>query len=207
MQRNATHHRALRCTTVCQSGARTRIAHFADALLSLPLIRAACAAVAGPRRVSTSGGFPRFPPLSPSRPNRDALYAVKHLARASSCLYVAAYILSLSLSLSFHDLLSLSSHRTLGSHLRLSLSFSIILFLLSFHPHMRQTSRYLLDILRTFAPLRFEFLTRFPSQISLSPCSFRCTRTISSKRCSVIRHGFHGEHGLLFFLVPLPLHR
>lgn len=205
MQRNARHHRALKCTTVCQSGARTRIAHSADALLSLPLIRAACAAVAGPRRVSTSGGFPRSPPLSPSRPNRDALYAVKHLARASSCLYVAAYILSLSpfmIFLSFS-----SSHRTLGSHLRLSLSFSIILFLLSFHPHMRQTSRYLLDILRTFAPLRFEFLTRFPSQISLSPYSFCCTRTISSKRCSVIRHGFHGEHRLLFFLVPLPLHR
>lgn len=90
--------------------------------------------------------------------------------------------------------------------LSLSLFSSIILFFLSFHPHMRQTSRYLLDILRTFAPLRFEFLTRFPSQISLSLCSFRCTRTISSKRCSVIWHGFHGEHGLFFF-PPLPLHR
>lgn len=79
--------------------------------------------VALPRRVSTSGGFLRSPPFSPSRSNRDALCAVKHLARAS-CQFLS--LCSRLYSLSFHDLLSFSScRRTLGSHLRaLSLSSS-----------------------------------------------------------------------------------
>lgn len=70
------------------------------------------------------------------------------------------------------------------------LSLSSSFLLLSFHPHMRQASRYPLDILRTFAP-PFQVPNKISiSDISLPLCPFRCTRTISSKRCSVIRHGF-----------------
>ena len=154
-----------------------------------------------PGRVSTSGGFPRSLPLSPSRPNRDALCATKHLARASSCLYVAAYSPSLPrLSLLFPSVLdSLSfSLSPPPPPLPLFLSLSSSFLLLSFHPHVRQASRYPW-ISSGRLPLRFKFLTRFPSQISLPPCPFRCTLTISSKRCSVIRHGFRESTNFCFF--------
>lgn len=113
-----------------------------------------------PGCVSTSGDFPRSLPLSPSRPNRDALCATKHLARASSCLYVAAYspflpqLLLSSLFLSFFLSLCPFPYRP-----RFSFSSST-------HTYARRVVIPWISSGRL--PLRFKFLTRFPSQISLS---------------------------------------
>lgn len=116
---------------------------------------------------------------------------MKHLARASSCLYVAAYSPSSTFILSF----SLSSCFFLS--LYLSLSSTLL-------PSTRAlgeslSSEYPPDV----CPLHFEFLTRFPSQISLSSCLFHRMRTISSKRCSVIRHGFRENTDFCSFFPPL----
>lgn len=123
-----------------------------------------------PGRVSTSGGFPRSLPLSPSRPNRDALCATKHLARASSCLYVAAYSPSLPrLSLLFPSVLDSLSFSLSPLPPLPPFSISLILSLVSpsLLPPTRAPGESLsLDILRTFAPP-----FQVPNKISISDIS------------------------------------
>lgn len=188
---------ALKCTTICQSSTNEDRAFCGRALLSSSLIRAACAP-ARPRFDFRRPAPSSPPPHRPfSLPNRDALCATKHLARASSCLYVAAYSPS-STTFSFSLLLSLARR----SFLSLSLTHSPTLVPPTRAPGESLSPGYPPDVY----PLRFEFLTRFPSQISLSPCPFRRTRTISSKRCSVIRHGFRENMDFCSFF-PLPRFR
>lgn len=115
---------------------------------------------------------------SPPVPNRDALCATKHLARASSCLYVAAHSLFLSSSLSFPPCSPVCT--TFAPSLELFRSYSRTVPP-SYHPHVR-ASRYPVDILRTSA-----FSIRVPNKIFISDISNSVNRawTISDKTCSV----------------------
>lgn len=121
-------------------------------------------------------------------------------------LSLCSRLFSLSPTATLLFLSSYSRHSlslSLSPSLSLSLFLSSFVLLLFFHPHVRQASRYPLDILRTFAP-PFQVPNKISiSDISLPPCPFRCTRTISSKRCSVIRHGFRESTDFCSFLPPL----
>lgn len=114
---------------------------------------------------------------SPPVPNRDALCATKHLARASSCLYVAAHSLSPSLPLSpflprhfSHSGLSLPRAPPSPPLGRWSCFARAHVRSLSPHPIPPPThvhaSRYPVDILRTSA-----FSIRVPNKIFISDIS------------------------------------